>query len=106
MVGDLTKTTKGKKKCQGLLQLFQRGDHKISDAHQAHTALMDTSKIKGCVEGHSHGSRITQYNHKTNLMLLPQEYISHIKKVQMCTEKSSDTQKKDRVNLEDSRNAN
>ena len=35
-------------------------------------------------------------------MLLPQDYISHIKKVKMCTEKSSDTQKKDGVNLEGS----
>ena len=97
----MTKTTKREKKYQELLQHFQCVDPRASDAHRAHTTLMDTSKIKGYVEGNSHGSRITQYDPKKS-NVATRVYLSY-KKVQMCTEKSSDTQKKDGVNLEGSR---
>ena len=63
---------------------------------------MDSSKIKGCVEGHSHEFRITQYDPKKSNVVATREYLSQDKKVKMCTEKSSDTQKKDGVNLEGS----
>ncbi|XP_035304610.1 sentrin-specific protease 2-like [Cricetulus griseus] len=89
-----------REKYQKLLQDLQQSDHVNSDPHRAQTTLMDTLKIKGCVEGHSRGSRTTQRDPKRSTVVAATECLSPDKREKLCSEKSSDTQKKDGVNLE------
>ncbi|XP_052598807.1 sentrin-specific protease 2-like [Peromyscus californicus insignis] len=89
-----------RQKCQRLLQHLLPSDHMKSDPQRVHTTLVDTLKIKGCVEGHSHGSRTTQCDPKQSTAVTTKECVSPDLRVRTCTENSSDTQKKDAVNLE------
>nr|XP_042117534.1 sentrin-specific protease 2-like [Peromyscus maniculatus bairdii] len=89
-----------RQKYQRLLQHLPPGNNMKSDPQRAHTTLVDTMKIKGCVEGHSHGSRTTQCDPKQSTVVATKECISPDKKVRMCTENSSDTRKNDAVSLE------
>ncbi|XP_051031929.1 LOW QUALITY PROTEIN: sentrin-specific protease 2-like [Phodopus roborovskii] len=89
-----------REKYQKLLQDLQHSDHVNSDPHRAHPTLMDILKIKGCVEGHSRGSRTTQCDLKQSTVVAATECLSPDKREKLCSEKSSDTQKKDGVNLE------
>ncbi|KAL6081469.1 hypothetical protein STEG23_024733 [Scotinomys teguina] len=85
---------------QRLLQHLPHYDHMNSDPQRAHTSVEDTLKIKGCVEEHTHGSRTTQCDPKQSAVVATRACISPDKRVKTCTEKSSDTQKQDAVNLE------
>ncbi|XP_036063375.1 sentrin-specific protease 2-like [Onychomys torridus] len=89
-----------RQKYQRLLQHLPPSDNMKSDPQRVHTTLGDTLKIKGCVEGHSHGSRTTQCDPKQATVVTTKECVSPDLKVKTCTENSSDTQKKDAVNLE------
>ncbi|XP_040594500.1 sentrin-specific protease 2-like [Mesocricetus auratus] len=89
-----------RKKYQKLQQVFQPSDHVNSDPHSTHTTHMDTLRVKGCVEGHSRGSGTTQRDPKQSTVAAATECLSPDKREKPCSEKSSETQKKDEVNLE------
>ncbi|OBS58574.1 hypothetical protein A6R68_10296, partial [Neotoma lepida] len=83
-----------------LLQHPQPSDLMNSDPHRVHTTLEDPLKIKGCVEGHTDRATTTECDPKQSSVVATTECLPPDKRVMTCTEKSSDTQKKDAVNLE------
>ncbi|XP_036063198.1 sentrin-specific protease 2-like [Onychomys torridus] len=88
-----------RRKYQRLLQQLPLSDCMKSDQQRVPTTMVDSLKIKGCVEGHSHGSTTTQCDPKQSTIVTTKECVSPDKKVKTCTE-NSDTQKKDEANLE------
>ncbi|CAO2614244.1 Sentrin-specific protease 2 [Lemmus lemmus] len=92
-----------REKYRKLQQLLQHNGDTNSDPPRAHTTLMDTLKIKGCGEGQSHGSSVTQCDPKQSTVVVTRERLSPDQRVNMSTQESYDTQNEDGAILEERR---